>query len=94
VGRPSQVALIFDRRITPKTPGTFRTRVITRGVDPHLCCCYYKASRLKQYFKADRALRTETVIGDTRDFGIGRRVNAVNWHALLGGWRGRQPASV
>lgn len=29
-----------------------------------------------------RALRTETVIGDTRDFGIGRRVNAENWHAL------------
>ena len=29
-----------------------------------------------------RALRTETVICDTRDFGIGRRVNAVNWKAL------------
>jgi len=27
-------------------------------------------------------LRTETVISDTRDFGIGRRVNAENWHAL------------
>jgi hypothetical protein len=42
--------LIFDRRINVKTPGTFRTRVVTRGVDPQLCC-YYKASRLKQYFK-------------------------------------------
>ncbi len=50
-------------------------------MDPQLCC-YYKSSRLKQYFKEHRALRTETVIGDTRDFGIGRRVNAVNWHAL------------
>lgn len=29
-----------------------------------------------------RDLRTETVISDTRDFGIGRRVNAANWHAL------------
>src|SRR5262249_54002863 len=29
-----------------------------------------------------RALRTETVISNTRDFGIGRRVNAENWHAL------------
>ena len=29
-----------------------------------------------------RALRTETVIGDTRDFGIGRRVTAYNWNAL------------
>ena len=81
VGRPSQVALIFDRRVNVKTPGTFRTRVVTRGVDPQLCC-YYKASRLKQYFKEHRALRTETVIGDTRDFGIGRRVNTENWHAL------------
>ncbi|MGH9224038.1 MAG: hypothetical protein ACRD2W_09730 [Acidimicrobiales bacterium] len=25
---------------------------------------------------------TEVVVGDTRDFGIGRRVNAENWHAL------------
>src|SRR5207248_6247392 len=70
-----------DRRITTRTPGTFRTKVITKGVDPQLVC-YYKASRLKQYFKEGRALRTETVIGDTRDFGIGRRVNAANWKAL------------
>jgi hypothetical protein len=81
IGRPSQVGLLFDRRVTVKTPGTFRTRVVTRGVDPQLCC-YYRASRLKQYFKEHRALRTETVIGDTRDFGIGRRVNTENWHAL------------
>jgi hypothetical protein len=71
VGRPSSVALIFDRRVNAKTPGSFRTRVLTSGVDPQLCC-YYKSSRLKQYFKEHRALRTETVIGDTRDFGIGR----------------------
>lgn len=81
VGRPEQVALIFDRRISKRTPGTFRTKVITRGVDPQLCC-YYRSSRMKQYFKQHRALRTETVIGDTRDFGIGRRVNAENWRAL------------
>jgi hypothetical protein len=37
---------------------------------------------VKQYFKEHRALRTETVISDTRDFGIGRRVNAANWNAL------------
>jgi hypothetical protein len=59
----------------------FRTKVITKGVDPQLVC-YYRASRLKQYFKEGRALRTETVIGDTRDFGVGRRVNAANWTAL------------
>ncbi len=81
VGRPSQVSLIFDRRINSKTPGSFRTKVITKGVDPQVVC-YYKASRLKQYFKDGQALRTETVICDTRDFGIGRRVKADNWKAL------------
>lgn len=81
VGRPDQVALIFNRRVNSKTPGCFRTRVITRGVDPTLTC-RYKSARIKQYFKEGRALRTETVISDTRDFGIGRRVNAENFNAL------------
>lgn len=81
VGRPDQVALTFDRKITVRHRGPFRSRVIMRGVDPILSC-YYKSSRLKQYFKEGRALRTETVICDTRDFGIGRRVCAKNWNAL------------
>ena len=81
VGRPDQIALIFHRRVNSRTPGKFRTRVINRGVDPTLCC-YYKSSRIKQYFKEGRALRTETVICDTGDFGIGRRVCAQNWNAL------------
>src|SRR5271166_5880211 len=34
VGRPDQIALIFQRRVNCRTPGRFRTRVITRGVDP------------------------------------------------------------
>src|SRR5258708_2459058 len=81
VGRPDQVVLIFDRKLMPRTPGRFTTRVVTRGVHPQLYCTY-KSSRLKQYFKLGKALRTETVIGDTRDFGIGRRVCALNWNAL------------
>jgi hypothetical protein len=81
VGRPDCVSLTFGRRINAKTPGAFRTKVITEGVDPQISC-YYKASRIKQYFKAHRALRTETVICDTRDFGIGRRVCLENWNAL------------
>jgi hypothetical protein len=81
VGRPDQVVLIFDRKLMPRTPGRFTTRVVTRGVNPQLYCTY-KSSRLKQYFKLGRALRTETVIADTRDFGIGRRVCALNWKAL------------
>ncbi|HWX99061.1 MAG TPA: hypothetical protein VNY55_04050 [Mycobacterium sp.] len=73
--------MIFDRRISRRTPGTWRTRVITKGVDPQISC-YYRSSRIKQYFKEHRALRTETVVCDTRDFGIGRRVTAENWKAL------------
>jgi hypothetical protein len=81
VGRPQQVALIFDRRVSRCTPGTFRTRVLQKGVEPILTS-YYSSSRIKQYFKEGRALRTETVICDTNDFGIGRRVCAKNWYAL------------
>ncbi len=34
VGHPEKVALLFDRRVSA-TPGTFATKVITPGVDPH-----------------------------------------------------------
>ena len=71
LGRPERVSLIFDRRITRRTPGRFSTRVITRGVTPTLHVSY-KTSRIKQYFKEERALRTETTINNTRDFYIGR----------------------
>jgi hypothetical protein len=71
IGRPSQVQLIFDRRINRRTPGRFRTRVITDGVVPSLHVDY-KNSRIKQYHKEGRALRTETTINNTRDFGIGK----------------------
>lgn len=73
LGRPNQVQLIFDRRVTRKTPGSFRTRVITEGVIPSLHVDY-KSSRIKQYFKEGRALRTETTINNTRDFRIGKRL--------------------
>jgi hypothetical protein len=77
VGRPDQVSLIFDRRLMrtgPRaTPGRFRTRVITEGVTPSLHVGY-KATTIKQYHKEGRALRTETTINNTRDFGIGKRL--------------------
>jgi hypothetical protein len=73
IGRPSQVSLIFDRKINRRTPGRFRTRVITDGVVPSLHV-NYKKSRIRQYHKLLEALRTETTINDTRDFGIGRRL--------------------
>jgi DNA-binding HxlR family transcriptional regulator len=73
IGRPSQVSLVFNRKINRRTPGRFRTRVITEGVVPSLHVDY-KKSRIKQYHKEGEALRTETTINDTRDFGIGRRL--------------------
>ena len=73
IGRPGQVQLIFNRRVTKRTPGRFRTRVITEGVTPSLHVDY-KKSRIKQYHKEGQALRTETTINNTRDFQIGRRL--------------------
>ena len=74
LGRPEKVSLIFNRRITKRTPGTFHTRVITQEVIPSLHVSY-KSSKIKQYFKEGRALRTETTINNTHDFGIGRNLN-------------------
>jgi len=73
IGRPSQAQLIFERRVSRRTPGRFRTRVITEGVIPSLHVDY-KSSRIKQYHKEGRALRTETTINNTRDFGIGKHL--------------------
>jgi hypothetical protein len=44
---------------------------------------HYRASKVKQYFKEGRALRTETTVNDTRDFGIGRMLTDANWEALV-----------
>lgn len=71
VGRPDQVQLIFGRSVTRRTPGRFRSRVLTSGVIPSLHVDY-KKSRIKQYHKEGQALRTETTINDTRDFGVGK----------------------
>src|SRR5207249_6013641 len=64
IGRPDQAQLIFGRRVTKATPGRFRTRVITDGVTPSLHVDY-KSSRIKQYHKEQRGLRTETTINNT-----------------------------
>jgi hypothetical protein len=71
IGRPNQMQLIFNRRVTRQTPGQFRTRVLTEGVVPSLQV-QYKKSKVKQYHKEGQALRTETTINDTYDFEIGR----------------------
>jgi len=82
LGRPDRVAIVFDRRVTSRTPGQFATRVMNRGVEAAIQV-HYRSSKVKQYFKEGRALRTETTINDTRDFGVGRRLTEENWQTLL-----------
>jgi hypothetical protein len=82
LGRPDEVSLVFDRKITRRTPGRFLTRVIANGAQPAIQI-RHKRSKLKQYFKEGRALRTETTINDTKDFGIGRSVTDANFKALI-----------
>src|SRR3984893_1900237 len=73
-GRPDQVQLIFERRVRRDTPSRFRTRVLTAGVIPSLHIDY-KSTKIKQYHKEGRALRTETTINNPRDFYINKGLN-------------------
>jgi hypothetical protein len=74
LGRPEEIKLIFNRRIPHHARAQFCTRVVTRDVTPSLHV-HYKNSRIKQYHKENRALRTETTINNTYDFGIGKRLH-------------------
>jgi hypothetical protein len=70
LGRPQRINLLFPTRMTRRTPpprGGYHTRVITTGVAPSLHIAY-KHTNIKQYFKEQRALRTETTINDAKDF--------------------------
>ena len=82
LGRPDQAAVIFGRRVTRRTPGRFHTKVFNRGTEAAIQI-HFRASKVKQYFKEGRALRTETTINDTRDFGVGRLLTDANWNALI-----------
>jgi len=77
LGRPDKASLIFDRRVRLRgrrpTPSRWRTRVLTPEVTPSIHVDY-KHSKIKQYHKLGRAIRTETTINDTRDFAIGKRL--------------------
>jgi hypothetical protein len=82
LGRADQVSIVFGRRVSRRTPGRFHTKIFHQGVAPAIQV-HYRASKVKQYFKEGRALRTETTVNDTRDFGIGRRLTEENWQALV-----------
>jgi hypothetical protein len=88
-GRPDRISLVFDRRIISKgrarTPGPFRTRVITEGVTPSLYIDY-KHTSIKQYHKHSTAQYTETTINNTRK---AHRFAATcaRWQLKFTGWR-------
>jgi len=92
-GRPDRAGLIFGRRIQRgrkrPTPGRFRTRVITEGVtpSPH---ADYKNSKIKQYHKPGKALRTETTINDT-DFGVAKGLSDLPELKEIGFTASRRP---
>jgi hypothetical protein len=81
IGRPESVALVFDRRVSCRTPGPFRTKVVTPGVDPHIQI-HYRSSKTKAYFKDLHGVRVETTINNPADFGVKKTVNAANFDAL------------
>jgi hypothetical protein len=77
IGRPDKVNIVFGRTIRQRgkfrTPGTFRTQVITNGACPYLYL-FYKKTQVKQYLNEGRALRTETTFNQPRDLGIGKEL--------------------
>jgi len=46
LGRPEQIQLVFGRKVTRATPGPFRTKLITRDVNPSLYLFYKHSNRL------------------------------------------------
>jgi hypothetical protein len=83
LGRPDRVQLIFDRVVTKKTPGEFRTRVIQNGVHPSLHI-QYKNFDLKQYLQEGRGCRTEGTFRNPNDFGVSKGLANLPYLQKLG----------
>ena len=75
--------LVFDRLVTKKTPGEFRTRVIQEGVHPSLHI-EYKNFDLKQYFKEGRGCRTEGTFRNPKDFGVNKGLSNLPYPQKIG----------
>jgi hypothetical protein len=87
LGRPDNVEIIFGRTIPRKkrskkrstnrpsrpAPEVFKTAIdrANQGVTVNI---FFKHSRAKQYLKDGRAMRIETVVNDTNDLGVLRRL--------------------
>ena len=73
IGRPEQMQLIFGRRVRTPPAGGYRTRLLRAG-DEVTLNAYFRHSRVKSYLKCGRAFRIETVVNDTGDLGVPRRL--------------------
>ena len=69
IGRPHEMAMVFQRRLTRPTKHPYRTRVFGPGTEVKIDFSY-KHSRVKQYLKEGRALRIETVINKPSDIDV------------------------
>jgi hypothetical protein len=77
-----RVQLLFDRVVTKKTPGEFRTRVIQDGVHPSLHI-HYKNFDLKPYFQEGRGCRTEGTFRNPNDFAVNKGLaNLPYWQKI------------
>jgi hypothetical protein len=74
IGRPDNMEIIFNRQIRATTRGVFRT-AIDRDNDGVVVNAFYRHSRIKYYLKDHRALRVETVVNDTYDLDVLRRLH-------------------
>lgn len=86
LGRPDRVCVLFPTRLSRRTPPPafgYRTRVFTRGVEPSLHV-EYKKSHVKQYFKEQHALRTETTINDPGDFRVNKGLSNLPYLRQIG----------
>lgn len=92
LGRPDRVSLLFPLRRHSNTPPPlhgYRTRVITEGVNPSLHI-EYKRSHVKQYFKENRALRTETTINNPADFYVAKSIDSLDHLRTIGRYVNRR----
>jgi hypothetical protein len=73
IGRPDNIQIVFNRQIRSTSTGMFQT-LVDRDNDGVVVNAYYRHSRIKYYLKDRRALRIETVVNDTRDLSVLRRL--------------------
>ena len=73
IGRPEHMQLVFGRRVHTPPPDGYRTRLLRCG-DEVTLNAHFRHSRVKSYLKCGRAFRIETVVNDTADLGVARRL--------------------